>query len=274
MTSATEELRKLLDERGVEWIDRSNGYVDVTEYAANGVAWVVITKNYINPDNDWMKIRSNRITPEQAVAATLGRPTWRNSYDQKRYDRWYNSLHHEGEPANFTELIEDIIWTCETVDMGPNGNTCQGVDEGEVNTESLIKTWADKAATLGAEPSADVSDVLDLLDEIRNEDRIGYDDYSRLFDAIAKLGAPIDEPDTIRNEYEDNGYLTLGDKQALSAEWSRIVTGLIAAHYDKNEERFKERAVKAAKMYDQAGKYEIAEYILAQWNPAMAFVPM
>ena len=70
--SATEELRALLDERGVEWIDRSNGYVDVTEYVANGVAWCVITKDYINPDNDWTKIRSERTTPEQAVEATLG----------------------------------------------------------------------------------------------------------------------------------------------------------------------------------------------------------
>lgn len=85
----------------------------------------------------------------QAIATTLGKQTWRDSYDQKRYDRWYNSLFH-GEPSSFKELIEDVIWTTETVDLGPNGNECQGVDEGEVNTDSLIKVWAEKAATLGS----------------------------------------------------------------------------------------------------------------------------
>lgn len=86
---------------------------------------------------------------EQAVAATLGRPTWRDSYDQERFDRWYDSLHHNGKPTNFAELVEEIIWMCETIDLGPNGNTCQGVDEGEVQTDGLINYWAKFAATLG-----------------------------------------------------------------------------------------------------------------------------
>jgi hypothetical protein len=73
--SATDEFRALLDERGVEWIDRSNGYADVTEYVANGVAWSIITKDYINPGNDWTKIRSERTTPERAIEATLGGDT-------------------------------------------------------------------------------------------------------------------------------------------------------------------------------------------------------
>lgn len=34
-----------------------------------------------------------------------------------------------------------------------------------------------------------ICDALDLLDEIYYADRISYDDYSRLFDAIAALGA-------------------------------------------------------------------------------------
>lgn len=65
---------------------------------------------------------------------------------------------------------------------------------------------------------------------------------------------------------------TLSD--APSAEWGRVITGLIAAHYDNDEERFKERAVQAAKMYDKAGKYQVAEYIIAQYCPAAAFIPM
>ena len=61
---------------------------------------------------------------------------------------------------------------------------------------------------------------------------------------------------------------------APTPEWGRIITGLIAAHYDNDEERFKERAVKAAKMYDEAGKYEVAEYVMEQYSSGMAFIPM
>ena len=42
-------------------------------------------------------------------------------------------------------------------------------------------------ATLGGEDSS-ADDALALLDEIREAGRISYDDYSRLFDAIAALG--------------------------------------------------------------------------------------
>ena len=42
------------------------------------------------------------------------------------------------------------------------------------------------AALGGGDSSAD--DALALLDEIRDADRISYDDYSRLFDVIAAAG--------------------------------------------------------------------------------------
>lgn len=70
----TTELREKLTERGVDWLDESNGYADVTTFIANGVKWTVISKSYLNPDHDWMKLRAERITPEQAIAATLGKP--------------------------------------------------------------------------------------------------------------------------------------------------------------------------------------------------------
>lgn len=70
----TTKLREKLTERGVEWIDESNGYADVTTFIANGVKWTVISKSYLNPEHDWMTMNAERITPEQAIAATLGRP--------------------------------------------------------------------------------------------------------------------------------------------------------------------------------------------------------
>jgi len=71
----TTELREKLTERGVEWKDVSNGFADVTVFVMNGIKWTVISKSYLNPENDWMKMNTERITPEQAIAATLGNGT-------------------------------------------------------------------------------------------------------------------------------------------------------------------------------------------------------
>lgn len=71
----TTELRAKLTERGVDWLDESNGYADVTTFIANGAKWTVISKSYLNPEHDWMTLRAERITPEQAIAATLGSGT-------------------------------------------------------------------------------------------------------------------------------------------------------------------------------------------------------
>ena len=53
-----------------------------------------------------------------------------------------------------------------------------------------------------------------------------------------------------------------------------IALSLIRAHYDGDEETFKQRSYDFAKLCDEQGKYQLAEYIFAQVNPACAFVPM
>lgn len=72
--SATDELRRLLDERGVEWeskdVDGISGFHD-TRWNAYGVRWCYV--EFV--DNNYTKlkpIREFHCTPEQAVAATLG----------------------------------------------------------------------------------------------------------------------------------------------------------------------------------------------------------
>ncbi|HAM16031.1 MAG TPA: hypothetical protein DCP91_09290 [Eggerthellaceae bacterium] len=72
MSDVTEKLRRMLDERGVEWADESNGYADITEFVSNGTKWTIIAKSYVNPEHDLMTLRAERITPEQAIAATMG----------------------------------------------------------------------------------------------------------------------------------------------------------------------------------------------------------
>ena len=66
------------------------------------------------------------------------------------YERWYNGLYHDKPPTTMRELVEDIVWTALTVDLGPNGNTdpSTGIDEGDVYTDALIEYWVHEARKL------------------------------------------------------------------------------------------------------------------------------
>ena len=69
--TATDELRRLLNERGVEWEDHSGGIEQRTVYRTpNG--WC-----YVSTANDkWLSyVEYHDMTPEQAIDATLGRGT-------------------------------------------------------------------------------------------------------------------------------------------------------------------------------------------------------
>ena len=75
--TATDELRKLLDERGVEWRDTGARVYDMynnphsyrTEYELSDGRWTTATEALSGTLN------VNNLTPEQAVAATLGSGT-------------------------------------------------------------------------------------------------------------------------------------------------------------------------------------------------------
>ena len=74
--TATDELRRLLDERGVEWRRTphysSESQDNETVFEGNGIEW------YANDHlNGRLGLRAVRyeVTPEQAIAATLGRGT-------------------------------------------------------------------------------------------------------------------------------------------------------------------------------------------------------
>lgn len=92
--SATDELRKLLDERGVEWWmmhDVENGYHQDrdTEFLVYGCKHVA---------HEWgCRLQVDMLTPEQAIAATLG--------SDDRYDAGFSN----GVQAVFQQLegIED-----------------------------------------------------------------------------------------------------------------------------------------------------------------------
>lgn len=74
---ATDELLRLLDERGVEWMPSVFDPQHETFYDVNGVGFIVTEF----PEIGRMSLACDmRITPEQAIAATLGAGTCREVY--------------------------------------------------------------------------------------------------------------------------------------------------------------------------------------------------
>lgn len=73
-----------------------------------------------------------------------------------KYEAWYNILSHYGDkrggPSTIRELIEEIVWTALTVDLGPNGNTdpSTDIDEGGVYTNKLFAEWEREALRLSS----------------------------------------------------------------------------------------------------------------------------
>lgn len=70
---ATEQLRQMLDERGVEWVDTGDGSTLIPEQAATNVAWDVNVWPSGKDMGDCLWVQNRHpLTPEQAIAATLG----------------------------------------------------------------------------------------------------------------------------------------------------------------------------------------------------------
>ena len=167
--SATERLRGLLDERGIEWRSpphySSESEDNETIFKVNGFEW------YANDHgNGYLALRTCKllVTPEQAIAATVGDKPKDNPRNYKPNGEpkipnmnigadpdwvdWVASLENK-EPSNLTEAVKQFMFEviCFGGDMGPNGNVCEGIDEGMVLTNDFIDGWAKRiAATVGA----------------------------------------------------------------------------------------------------------------------------
>ena len=84
--TATDELRRLLDERGVEWTAPNSCLRDeMTSWAARGFYYDAF--EVPEPDGTFLLTAAHQddLTPEQAVEATLGRGTCRM---EKRHMDW------------------------------------------------------------------------------------------------------------------------------------------------------------------------------------------
>ena len=81
--TATDELRRMLDERGVEWSNvRNDGSESnfFTEWQFDGIDGRATATEWSAGNNLSMAIYRWSLTPEQAIAATLGRGTCHMEY--------------------------------------------------------------------------------------------------------------------------------------------------------------------------------------------------
>ena len=100
--TATDELRRMLDERGVEWCKTphysSESLDNETIFEGNGIEW------YANDHlNGRLGLRTARyeVTPEQAIDATLGRGTCEYCKDGKFDGQTVMMSSHGWQRINF-----------------------------------------------------------------------------------------------------------------------------------------------------------------------------
>jgi len=102
-SSATEELRRMLDERGVEWWpmhDVENGY-----HQDRDTEFVIDGKKYTA--HEWGgTLNVYGLTPEQAIAATLGRGTCHKEWRKDGYGFCSEC------GANITSACDRYCWQC------------------------------------------------------------------------------------------------------------------------------------------------------------------
>ena len=96
--TATERLRAMLDERGVEWSDGGYGNT-ATVWEANGILWRGLWR-------DGAIELVATMTPEQAIEATLGRGECHDMYED---DGYFKCSECGGRMHGWTE-DDSAIW--------------------------------------------------------------------------------------------------------------------------------------------------------------------
>lgn len=142
--TATEELRRLLDERGVEWQAPNSCQRDeITQFRVGGDFGGTWWEAYEMSDGTFQMSSEiyDELTPEQAIAATLGPVPWVSP----TWERWHKSLRHD-EIKSIGDAVEQLMYEVIEFggDMGPNGNTYNGIDEGDVLTTGFITEWVER----------------------------------------------------------------------------------------------------------------------------------
>ena len=174
--TASEELQALLTERGVEWKEHRHqmpGSMAVQTETLwgqprdqNGKPLKHVYHCRATEMGDGrLFLEAQLVTPQQAVDATLGHiprpdPTW---------EKWLESLRHpDDDIKTIGAAVEQLMYEAIQFggDMGPNGNVCGCIDEGDVLTYGFINSWIKRfESTLG-------------------RDKYSYEQWRKISDAI------------------------------------------------------------------------------------------
>ena len=111
--TATDELRRMLDERGVEWKEEGH---NKTKWSHDGIEYVAVNAWPRNGGFETRLILHANLTPEQAIEATLGRGECKNVSDPP--EGFYCSSCGWGDFAEPSHLLTTAKFTDN--DGGPN----------------------------------------------------------------------------------------------------------------------------------------------------------
>ena len=127
--SATDELRRMLDERGVEWSATDTYRLLVTSWNdASGHSWAFVE----HKDGNFSKLTAYHLTPEQAIAATLGKLPYDELLRCLKND-WHISASWDGLRKFWNiELTEDGV---QMRDSAWVERTCKDVSENPLRFE-------------------------------------------------------------------------------------------------------------------------------------------
>ena len=115
--TATEELRRLLDERGVEWGNiRNDGSESdyLTEWQCENNQGKALAIEWAVGSGLSVEIHRYHLTPEQAIAATLGAGTchMRLAYEEEDADGFIWPDHYECDACGAN--VNGIMTSCDT----------------------------------------------------------------------------------------------------------------------------------------------------------------
>ncbi|MBQ6328470.1 MAG: hypothetical protein IJI35_05600 [Kiritimatiellae bacterium] len=108
--TATDELRALLDELGIEWDDGGEGLTIIPAQDLAPVAWTVNTWPSGKDMGDCLWVQNRHpLTPAQAIAATLGRGTCKMAHEDGN-DTWWSC--NECDADVYLPTRPKFCWNC------------------------------------------------------------------------------------------------------------------------------------------------------------------
>lgn len=193
--SKTDELRALLDERGVAHRDFKNATTWIGVHSETVIAYIVKSGELLV---------KHVLTPEQAIAVTLGSAREAELRDalNEVADKWVKAQVEAGDLARENMLLKAKL---EAATSGSGKLTAEFVEQAvrrniafcECDEEDVQAIADELNAALGSEESTDVDDVLAMVDEMHEDGTLDYGRYSMLHDAVSTLGSGTCE------EYEE-----------------------------------------------------------------------